>query len=153
MSTINDAKNKIKEKLDTLVAWPITAKTQLGSVVIADIKRDPLDMDVQRYPVAFIMPPAIQTVNWEDNRSVVRELTFTVMVVQKQDNINTTSEIEDLMETILNLIDNSITFDNVARAGVFPTSSFPEPFIHNGRALIVFDIIIKAHVLQDLSYT
>lgn len=153
MATINDAKNKIKAKLDTIVTWPLTTKLQLGSVVIADIKKDPLDMDIQRYPVAFIMPPAIRTSAWVDNRSVIRELTFTITVIQKQDNINTTSEVEDLMETILNLIDNSITFDNVAKGGVFPTTSFPEPFIHNGRALIVFDIIIKANVLQDLSYT
>ncbi len=153
MSVINNAKQKIYDKLATLVAWPTTTKTQLGSVVMTDIKRDPFDTDIQRYPCAFIMPPAIQTVDWVDNRTVTRELTFTIMVIQKQDNINTTSEIEDLMQAMLDLIDNSITFDNVARGGVFPTSSFPEPFIHNGRGYIVFDIIIRARVLQDLTYT
>lgn len=153
MSVINDAKQKIYDKLSVLLAWPITTKTQLGTIEIADIRRDPLDMEIQRYPAAFIRPPAIQTVAWEDNRSVVRELTFTVTVIQKMDNLTTTSEIEDLMEAMMNLIDNSITFDNVARAGVFPTASFPEAYTHGSHNLIVFDIIIKAHVLQELTYT
>lgn len=153
MSTINNAKQKIYDKLSTLVVWPITTKLQLGSLTLADIKKDPLDTDIQRYPAAFIMPPAIQTVEWIDNRTVMRELTFTVMVIQKMDNINTASEVEDLMQAMMDLIDNSITFDNVAQAGVFPTASFPEPFIHNGRSLVVFDIIIKARVLQTLTYS
>lgn len=152
MSAINDVKQKIYDKLATLVVWPLTTKTQLGSLQMADIKKDPLDMDVARYPACFIMPPAIQTTEWLDNRTVQRELTFTIMVVQKMDNVDTTSEIEDLMQTIMDTIDNSITFDNEAQAGVFPTSSFPEPFIHNGQSLIVFDIIIKARVLQTLTY-
>ena len=152
MSVINDTKQKIYDKLAVLVAWPLTTKLQLGSLTLADIKRDPLDTDIQRYPAAFIMPPAIQTTEWLDNRTVQRELTFTIMVIQKMDNINTTSEIEDLMQAMLDVIDNSISFDDVAQAGVLPTSSFPEPFIHNGRSYVIFDIIIKARVLQTLTY-
>lgn len=148
MSAINDVKNKISEKLTTLIG-----AGQLAGVSLADIKRDPLDAEIQSYPHAFIMPPAIQTVKWEDNRSVIRDLIFTVMVVEKQENITTTSQIEDLMQLIMDKIDNSITFDNVAVGGVFPTSSFPEPFVHNGRSLVVFDIIITARVLQTLTYT
>ena len=83
MSAINDVKNKIYDKLATLVVWPITGKTQLGSLTLADIKRDPLDEDIQRYPAGFIMPPSIQTVEWLDNRTVMRELTFTVMVCRR----------------------------------------------------------------------
>lgn len=147
MSAINDVKNKIKAKLDTLVP------TYLKGVTLTDIKKDPLDMEIQSYPHAFIMPPAIQTVDWEDNRSVIRDLVFTIMVLQKQDNITTTSEIEDLMQAMLDVIDNSISFDGVAIGGVFPTSSFPEPFVHGGRSLVVFDIIIKARVLQTLTYS
>jgi len=152
MSTINDVKQKIYDKLSAIVAFPTTANAPLADLYQADIKRDPLDQDVQRYPVAFIMPPAIQTVDRLDNRTHICDLVFTVMVIEQQDNISTTSQIEDLMQKMLDTIDNSITFDNTAVGGVFPSSSFPEPFIHNGRHLVVFDIIIKARVTQDLTF-
>lgn len=147
MSQINDVKNAIQTKLNTLVP------TSLKEVIISDLKRDPLDADIQQYPVAFINPPAIATVELYDTVNVLRELTFTVMVVEKMENVSTTSQIEDLMNTILNTLDSSITFGGVAVGGVQPTSSFPEPFIHNGRSLVVFDIIIKARILTTLTYS
>ena len=146
MSQINDVKNAIKTRLDTLVP------TYLKAVEITDITRDPLDMDLQSYPVAFIMPPAIATVELYDTVNVLRELTFTIMVIEKMENVSTTSQVEDLMQVMLNTIDSSITLGGVAVGGVQPTSSFPEPFIHNARSLVVFDIIIKARTLTTLTY-
>lgn len=147
MSAINDAKNKIKEKLDTLK--PDFLKT----VEISDIKRDPLDAEVQSFPAAFIMPPAFATSGRLDNRTLLREFTFTVMVVLKQDDIVDTEQVENLMQAMVDVIDNSITFDNVAQGGVTPSTSFPEPFQHGGKSLIVFDIVIKCRLAQSLSFS
>lgn len=147
MSVINDVKNKIKEKLDTL------NPTYLKYVEISDIKRDPLDQELQSFPACFIMPPAIGTVQRLDNRSIIRELTFTIMTILKQDDIVNTQQVEDLMQAMMDVIDNSITFDNVAVGGVVPTSSFPEPYIHSSKTYVVFDIIIKARVVQNLSFS
>lgn len=149
---IQAVKTKIKERLDTLVG-AVGSGAVLRGVTITDLKKDPLDAEIQSYPHAFIMPPSIQTVELYDTNSVLRELSFLVMVVQKQDNITSTSEIEDLINTIMDTIDSSITLSNTAIGGVQPTSSFPEPFIHNGKSLIVFDILIKARILTTLTYT
>lgn len=149
MSAIGDVKQKIYDKLATLVG------SGLGAITITDIKHDPLDMEIQTYPHAFVMPPAIQTVSRLDNKTHIRDLVFNVLVIQKMDNISPTTgtkDIEDLIQSMLDVIDNSITLDNVAVGGVEPSSSFPEAFIHNGRSLVVFDIIIKARVTQSLTF-
>jgi hypothetical protein len=147
MSVINDVKNKIKDKLDTLVG------TSLGTVLISDIKKDPLDMEVFTYPAAFIMPPALGSSARLTNKELIRELTFSIMVVLKMDDVINTQQVEDLMQAMVDVLDNSITLDNVAIAGVTPTTSFPEPFIHNGNSLIVFDILCKARVVQLLTFS
>lgn len=147
MSLIGNVKTAIQTKLTTLVP------TYLQDVVVADIKQDPLDMELQAYPVAFIMPPAISTVELYDTNNVLRELTFTVMVIEKMENVQSTNQVEDLMEVMMNTIDSSITFSGAAVGGVQPSSSFPEPFIHKGQSLVVFDIIIKAKTLTTLTYS
>lgn len=147
MSAINDVKNKVKEKLDTLVP------ASLGTVLITDIKKDPLDMEVFTYPAAFIMPPALGASSRLTNKELIRELTFSIMVVLKQDDVINTQQVEDLMQAMVDVLDNSITFDNTAIAGVTPTTSFPEAFIHNGNSLIVFDILCKARVVQLLTFS
>lgn len=147
MSAINDVKNKIKDKLATI--------TDLKTVMVSDVRKDPLDQEIQSYPACFIMPPAIATVQRSDNRSILRELTFTVTTVLKADDIpsdNPTGWVESLMQQMLDVIDNSITLDGLAVGGVAPTSSFPEPFVHSSNSFIVFDIIIKARVVQNLSF-
>lgn len=147
MSAINDVKNKIKDKLATI--------TDLKTVMVSDIRKDPLDQEIQSYPACFIMPPAIGTVQRSDNRSVLRELTFTVMTVLKADDLpsaNATGFVEDLMQQMLDVLDNSITLDNLAVGGLVPTSSFPEPFVHSSNSYIVFDIIVKARVVQTLLF-
>lgn len=145
MSVINDVKVKIQAKL--------AAVTGLAAVVLTDIKKDPLDMELQSYPVAFVMPPAIENAIWLDNRSVQQDLVFRVMTLEKMENVQTTSQIEDLMRDMVFALNNSITFDNVAVAGVLPSTSTPEPFIHNGKTFIVFDIIVRARVVETLTYS
>jgi len=151
-TNISAVKTKIKERLDTLVGAAGSGAVLRG-ITITDLKQDPLDAEIQSYPHAFIMPPSIQTVELYDTNSVLRELTFVVMVVQKSENITTSTEIEDLINTIMDTIDSSITLQGTAIGGVQPTSSFPEPFIHMGKSYIVFDILIKARILTTLTYS
>lgn len=147
---ISAVKTQIKAALDALAG---ASPAVLRGVTITDIKKDPLDMEIQSYPHAFIMPPSIQTVELYDTNNVLRELTFVIMVVQKMDNITSTSEIEDLINTVMDAIDSNLTLQGTAVGGVQPTSSFPEPFIHSGKSLVVFDILIKARILTTLTYT
>lgn len=146
MSQIGNVKTAIQAKLQTLVG------TSIGTLLVSDLKRDPLDAEIQTYPLAILNPPAIATVDRYETNGYIRELTFTITVVEKQENITSITQVEDLMETLLNLFDASITLGNTAVGGIVPTSSFPEPFIHNGKSLVVFDIIVKARTLTNLTY-
>jgi len=146
MSTIGNVKNQLKTLLDTLVP------TYIKSVVITDVRKDPLDLEVGSYPVAFIMPPSFETSGRLDNRTLQREYTFIIMICMRAENLTGNVDVEDLQERIANVLDNSITLAGNAQAGIQPVVSRPEPFQHNGRDLIIFDVIIKARGLETLTF-
>lgn len=146
-STLQDVKNAIKTTLDTLTT------ATLKEVIISDIRKDPLDHEIAEYPVAFIMPPAMETSDRLDNRTVARIYTFVIQVYMQAEDISGTSDVEDLIETIIDILDNNITLGGKAIGGVQPITTAPEPFQHNnGKDLIVFDVIIKAKALETLTF-
>jgi hypothetical protein len=146
MSTIGNIKTQIKTVLDAL------APTYLKSVTLSDIRKDPLDAEIGAYPAAFIMPPSLGASDRLDNRDVLRDYTFFILVVMRAEDLSTTADVEDLMERVVNALDDSITLDGNAVGGIVPVTSAPEAYQHNGRDLIVFDVIIKARALQMLNF-
>lgn len=146
MSTAGNIKAQIKTVLDTLVP------THIKSVVISDVKKDPLNQDIGAYPAVFIMPPALGASERLDNRTNLREFIFTLEVYMRGEDTST-PEVEDLMERIVNVLDNAITLSGNAIGGVSPVTSNPAPFQHNGRDLIVFDVIIKPRATETLTFS
>jgi hypothetical protein len=145
MSTIGNIKTAIKTILDGLV--PAT----LAAVEVTDVRKDPLDGDIIGFPHAFIYPPSLETADWIDNKTSRREYVFAIMVLMKAENITTASDVEDLMETIMNALENEITLNGTAQAGIFPSTSRPEAYKHGDKTFIVFDIIIRARALNTIS--
>lgn len=146
MSTIGNIKTQIKTVLDTLVP------TYVKGVTLTDIKKDPLDAEIGQYPAIFIMPPALGASERLDNRTVLRDYTFFLLVVMRAEDIATTADVEDLMERVVNALDNSITLEGTAVGGITPVTSQHEAFQHNARDLIVFDVIIKARATESLTF-
>lgn len=146
MSTVANIKARLKVTLDTLVS------TYLKSVTSSDIKKDPLDAEIGQYPAAFIMPPALGASERLDQRTNIRDYTFFILVVMRAEDVQTTADVEDLMERIINVLDNDITLGGAAVGGIMPVTSQPEAFQHNGRDLIVFDVIIKARATETLTF-
>jgi len=144
MSNIADIKGALKTRLDALVPG------DLSVVELVDITRDPLDGDIVGYPHAFIYPPSLESSEWYDNRTSYRELIFSIMVLMKAEG-TTTSDVEDLMETVLNTLENDVTLGGNARAGIQPATSRPEPLSHGGKNLIVFDVTIRARTINELT--
>lgn len=131
----------------------LVTATVLGAATSTDLKKDPLDGDIIGYPHAFLMPPAVENAGLVDNKTLRRTYTFTIMVVQKAENISTTTQIETLMEAVMDKFDNSVTLDNEAVAGLEATTSVPAPISHGGKSLIIFDVIVRAKALYDLTFT
>lgn len=144
--SIKTIKENIKLNLDALVTSGV-----LAGATITDIKKNPLQADTPNYPHAYLMPPAT-TSDVLDNRSVTREHSFDILILENAENIATTTEIEEMIEDILSKFDNDPTLQGSALGGVLPVSSAPAPFNHGGKDLIMFTIEIKAKELVDLTF-
>lgn len=145
MSTLSNTKDAIKARLDTLV--PDT----LAAVEATNITMDPLDGDIVGFPHAFLYSPSLETADWLDNRTSQREYTFAIMVLMKAENNTSTSDVENLMETILDALEQDVTLGGAAQAGILPATSRPEAISHGDRTYIVFDVLIRARVLHELT--
>lgn len=147
MATIQTAKNKIVTMLQTLER----AET-LREVVVQDLKKDPLSRDFASYPVAVITPPSLDQSEVLDNRSNVRTYQFAIVVLMKPENFDTTTDVENLQETIINLFDNDPTLSGNADAGLEPAFSRPYPLNHAGRDLVFFEIYLRVKIRKDLTF-
>jgi hypothetical protein len=140
-------KEAIKTNLDALVTDSV-----LGGATITDIRKDPLAADIPSFPHAFLMPPAVES-EVLDNRSVLRTYTFSIMILFNAENLTSTTELEETVESILSKFDNNPTLDGTANGGVLPVSSSPQPFQHNSKDLIVVSIELQAKEPVSLSFS
>ena len=143
---IQNIKNAIKANLDALVTDQV-----LGGATITDIKKNPLDADIPSYPHAFLMPPGVES-EVLDNRTNIRTYTFGIMVLFNAENLASTTELEEMVEAILNKFDNDPTLGGTALAGMLPVSSSPAPFQHNGKDLIMVEVQVQAKEYVTLGF-
>jgi hypothetical protein len=143
---IKNIKEAIKANLDSLVTDGV-----LSGATITDIRKDPLAADIPAFPYAFLMPPSTES-EVLDNRTVTRTHTFGIMVIFSAENLASTTELEEKIESVLSKFDNDPTLGGAALGGVLPVSSAPAPFQHAGRDLIMAVIEIKAKELVSLSF-
>lgn len=143
---IQTIKQAIKSNLDTLVTSGV-----LGGATITDIRKDPLAADIPSYPHAFVMPPGVES-EVLDNRSNIRTYTFGVMIVFNAENLSSTTELEEKIESVLTAFDNDPTLGGTAMGGVLPVSSAPVPFQHGVKNLIVAVVEIQAKELVALTF-
>lgn len=142
---IQTIKNNIKTNLDELVTSGV-----LGSAIITDIKRDPLAADFPIFPCAILMPPALESAVL-DNRSVLRTYIFDIMIIVNAENLASTTELEEMIEDVVDKFDNDPTLGGAARGGVLPVTSSPQPFQHNGKDLIM--VVIQIQAKADITLT
>ena len=98
------------------------------------------------------MPPAVES-EVIDNRTNGRNYTFDIMVLFKAEDIDTTAELEGIVEALLNKFDNDPTLSGTALGGVLPVSSSPEPFQHGGRDLVMVILQIQAKEIVSLTFS
>lgn len=139
-------KNYIKTKLQTLI--PAT----LGTVVSDDFKTDFLgrESNINTFPLAILTPAMIdsEATDSNDNR---RTYTFDILIVQKGENIQSSTDIEAVRETVMNLFDADLTFGGKADGGVLPSSSQIGPFSHADQSWVGFVLTLKPKALIPLS--
>lgn len=141
-----DIKNKIKALLDGLVTSEV-----LGEVQMDDFKKSVLDRDYANYPAAVLTGPAT-TSEYLTNRDNIRTYTFEIIVLQNAENVSSSTEIEELVEAILNVFDNDPTLTGSANGAVEPSASSPAPAMSRGKTFIGFVISLKARAIINLNF-
>jgi hypothetical protein len=144
--SLQNIKQAIKTDLDTLVT-----DGTLAGATMTDIRHSPLAADIPGLPHAYLMPPSVES-DVLDNRTVLRTYSFQINILFNAEDLASTSDVENMMEAILNKFDNDPTLGNTAPGGMLPVSSAPEPTQHNGKDLILVVILLRAKEPVSLSF-
>lgn len=148
MSVVGNVKTRIKSNLDALVS-----SSNLGQVIISDFNKKSIwEYDIATYPAAIISTPGIPESVGKTNGQNLRTYEFEIIVVEKGENIDDTSQIEDLMEVIANKFDNDPTLGGVACGAVDPVVTPAMALSNEDKTFVVFSVIIRAKVMIDLTF-
>jgi hypothetical protein len=141
----NPIKARIKTDLDALV----TAGT-LGTADSIDLSKDALNEIYTAYPVAIVGLPRLESSEMADNKDNLRTYLFPILIIQKIENITTPTDMEDLLDAILNKFDTDYTLNGNAVAAVMPvtTSEFLKSTPDKG--IIYFAVLLRAKTLYFL---
>jgi hypothetical protein len=146
MSVMGDIKEKIKERLELLVTEGI-----LGEVQVDNAAADVFERDIGNWPCAIVTTPSTQS-DYFQNTQNTRTHNFEIIVVQKQENVSSQEDIENLIEAILDKFDTVPSLSGAATGGVEPTSSPVEKIPAKGGTYIAFAITLKCRVIKDLIF-
>lgn len=139
-------KNRIKALLDELV----TAAT-LGSVFVDDFKTNPFEKDIAKYPAAILTTAAVES-EAVTNRDNMRAYIFEIVIINKGENVTSATQIETLMDAILDKFDNDPTLAGAADGAVEPSTSTPEAFSTGDKTYIVFSVFLRAKKIKALTF-
>jgi|SRR5579872_2420003 len=142
----SNIKNYIFSQLQTLV--PAT----LGTVASNDFKTDYFssESNINTFPLAVLSPAEIQSEVIDSNNNR-RTYTFEILVVQKGENLQSSTDLESIRETIMNLFDEDLTFGGNADGGILPSSTTIGSFRHADLSWVGFAITLKPKALIPLS--
>lgn len=144
---VTTIKNAIKVKLDLLVTQDVLQEVQED-----DFKVSPVySRDFPQYPAAVLTCPSIEA-DTLTNRDNIRTHVFDIVVIEKGENITSVTQIEDLMENILNAFDNDPTLGGAANGGVEPAVSTPAPISSKDGSFVIFVVTLKAKATKDLTF-
>ena len=126
--------------------------TTLNDAFADDMSKvNPLDRDWKGFPSAVVLPPTVDTSEYEDWRTNLREYTFWVAVVTKPELVQkdpTGTAIEALMDTILNVFDQDVTLQGSSIGGVLPAVvQAPGPVSSNSVTYVIFYVVLKVKAL------
>ena len=144
MSTIGqNLKIQINDVLQTLVS-----SNALGSIVSADLSKNPIDLDVPDFPVAILAMPQV-TSAFEDTANNLRTYRFDILFMLQTDN-TVDGTVEGLIDTVLNAFDTNLTLAGVAQGAMLPAEVIPWPVTDGGKTYTAFVVTIKARALYTV---
>lgn len=142
---------KLKEISDQVLTVLNALKDEgtLGTVERDSFAKDPWKRDIASFPAAFLSSPVLESEE-HSNGENLRAYTFDVFIMVKGENLTSATEIEDLMEKILNGFDAKYTLDGKAEGGVTPAISPALPFVTTDQSFVMFNVSITAKTLVNI---
>ena len=109
-----------------------------------------------KFPVAILTTAATDSVA-NTNVQNLRTYTFEIVVLVKAEEITSPTQIEDLIENILNKFDNDPTLKagtgiSAADGAVEPSTSSPEAVTSGSNDYIVFSVNLRVRAIRDLTF-
>ena len=149
---LNTIKTNIKAVLETLQRKEIIADVQVD-----DFKKGIFQRNFSAFPVAILTTPTIESIA-ATNVQNMRTYTFEILFLVNAEEVTDATQIEDLIENILNEFDNDVTLKGgtdtgAADGGVEPSTSTPEAIQSGGNNYIAFSVILRAKAIRDLTFT
>lgn len=149
---LNTIKTNIKAVLETLQRKEIVRDVQVD-----DFKKGIFNRDFSGFPVAILTTPTVDS-RAETNVQNLRTYTFEILFIVNAEEVTDATQVEDLIENILNEFDNDVTLKGdtatgAADGGVEPSTTTPEAIQSGGRNYIAFSVIIRAKAIRDLTFT
>jgi hypothetical protein len=151
MSQIKTIKENIKAVLEQLERTEV-----LGEVIVDDFKKSIFNRDFSKFPVAILTTPTVES-RADTNSQNLRTFTFEILFLVNAEQVTDITEVEELIENILNKFDNDVSLkgDNstgAADGGVEPSSTTPEAIASGSKNYIAFSVIIRARAIRDLTF-
>ena len=137
-------KNQIVKDLNALVADGV-----LGAVQEIDYSKDAFTADYAGFPVAIVGMSSLKS-DASDNQDNIRTYTFPILVLEKGENLNANTDMEDLRDLIVNAIDTDFTLAGYAPGGVLPVASPAQTASMADKTFIYFIVTVEARCLYQL---
>jgi hypothetical protein len=143
----NPVKVQLLVNLQALVAAGV-----LGSIISIDRSEDPLKTEpTNGYPLAIVGMPSTAS-DYEDQAFNKRTYAWHILFVVKPSELrNPDTDVEDLMDAVLNQFDNNFTLAGVSDASVLPAEIEPggRPISTPSGDLLCFVVTLKVQKLYQ----
>lgn len=140
-ANVTNIKNQIASYLTELV----TAGT-LGAKIADDYQQGIFDRDYPAYPVAILTTPATDSEVYT-NTQVYRTHAFEVVVLMKGENVASATDVETLIETLLDKFDHNPTLNGTCQE-LTAASSQPAAVSDRGKRFVAFSITLRAKAIK-----
>jgi hypothetical protein len=146
-STVN--LTTIKSAIKTSILDALVADGDLSLVVSDDFREGIEAKNINEYPAAIMSTAAVQSERLT-NYDVLRTYTFPITIVMNGDSISGATEVEELVEKILNKIDENSTLGGASDGEINPSTTQPEAITSGDKSFIVFNVFIEARASNNV---
>lgn len=151
MSQLSDIKDNINAQLEILLREEV-----IKEIFVDDLRTSIFDRAFSRFPAAILTTPTIENTAFTNSQNI-RTYMFEIIFVLNPVDITSSTDVEDLIMSIIDQFDSDPTLKaggstGVADGGVEPSSSAPQSVVSRSGSYIAFSVFIRCKKVRDLTF-